>query len=105
MPPPELIPAGTWVELHQIVLAPGERAPNVPEETQRVPMELRVRGALLADALVGQQATITTVTGRRHHGVLVDVNPAYDHGYGRPVPELAPIRSELRALLEREATS
>jgi hypothetical protein len=98
----EPVRRGTWVELHRTVLAPGERAPQVPEETQRVPLELRVRGFLVADAELGADAEVVTPAGRRQRGTLARANPAYEHGFGRPVPELQAVGGELLALL-REA--
>jgi len=96
---------GTWVEIHRIVLPAGERAAQVPEDTQRVPLELRVKGFLLAPAAVGDEAEIETPAGRRLRGTLVEVNPPYTHGFGAPVPELVTIGSEVRALLRRRRRS
>src|SRR5512144_883062 len=96
---PELVPAGSIVELHQVVLPAGRRAPRAPEDTQAVPLELRVKGVLLRAARVGEEAEVTTAAGRRLSGTLVDPAPAYDHTFGAPVPELAPVGAELRALL------
>jgi hypothetical protein len=96
---------GTWVELHRVVLAPGERAPQVPEETRAVPLELRVKGFLTADASLGEEAEVRTRAGRRLRGVLGRALPAYEHGFGPPVPELLAVGPELRALLEREDAS
>lgn len=31
---------GDWVRIHSIVLEVGERAPNIPEDTQNVPLEV-----------------------------------------------------------------
>ena len=93
------VPRGTWVELHRVVLAPGERAPQVPEETQRVPLELRVKGFLTSDAAPGQEAEVRTVAGRRIQGTLDRVLPPYEHGFGPPVPELLAVGAELRAIL------
>ena len=93
---------GTWVELHRVVLAPGERAPQVPEETQRVPLELRVKGLLTSDAAPGEEAEIETAAGRRLRGTLDRVLPAYEHGFGPPVPELLTVGAELRAILRGE---
>lgn len=90
---------GTWVELHQTLLDPGERAPQVPEATQRVPLEWRVKGFLTRDARLGEEAEVNTPAGRLLRGVLRTVQPAYTHGFGAPVPELLAARSELRALL------
>jgi hypothetical protein len=98
----ERVARGTWVELHRIVLAAGERAPQVPEETQRVPLEMRVKGVLAHDAALGEEAEIVTRAGRRLRGTLVEVNPAYTHGFGPPVPELRAVGEELRGRLAQE---
>ncbi len=95
----ERVVKGTWVELHGIVLAPGERAPQVPEETQCVPLEWKVKGFLVRDAELGEEAEVVTPAGRRLRGTLAQVNPAYVHGFGPPVPELLAVGGELRALL------
>jgi hypothetical protein len=98
-PVAERVPKGTWVELHRSLLAPGERAPQVPEETQRVPLEMRVKGFLAEDATVGEEAEIVTRAGRRLRGILGEVAPPYRHGFGPPVPELLAVASELQNLL------
>ncbi len=90
---------GAWVEVERELLAAGERAPQVPEDTARVPLEMRARGFLTQPAAVGDEAEILTAAGRRIRGTLVLVDPPYTHGFGTPVPELARIGSELRALL------
>jgi len=91
---------GDWVQIHKILLKPGERAARVPQETKLVPFELRVKGFINRDAKIGEQVTITTYTGRELTGKLVAVNPAYGHDFGQPVPELLTIGRELRTLLE-----
>lgn len=95
----ERIPAGTWVGIHRIVLPAGERAPQVPEDTQAVPLEMRVKGFLAEAAALGEEAEIHTRAGRRLRGTLIEVNPAYTHGFGPPIPELSSIGQEVRALL------
>jgi hypothetical protein len=95
----ERVAAGTWVELHRVVLAAGERAPQVPPETQAVPLELAVKGWLLADAALGEEAEIETPAGRRLRGRLRVALPATSHGFGPPEPALQPVGRELRALL------
>lgn len=95
----ELVDKGSWVEIHRIVLPAGERAPQVPEDTRRVPLEMRVRGFLVEAAAVGDEAEILTPAGRRLRGRLDAVNPAYDHGFGRPIPALKSLGGELRAIL------
>lgn len=98
----EPISEGTWVEIHAVVLAPGQRAPQVPFDTREVPLEMRVKGLLLHDARLGDQAEIRTPSERRLRGTLSAVNPAYDHSFGPPVPALAGIADEVRAMLEAE---
>ena len=95
----EHVAAGTWVEIYQVLLTKGERAPHVPEDTHHLPLEMRVRGWLVQAAQLNETAEIKTSTGRLMRGTLVDINPAYTHGFGPPIPELTPIGSEVRALL------
>ena len=94
-----LVNAGTWVEIHAIVLPTSERAPQIPEDTKRVPLEARAKGFLVADAALGEPVEIVTVSGRRLCGTLIEANPSYAHGFGPPIPELLTIGSEVRALL------
>jgi 2-amino-4-ketopentanoate thiolase alpha subunit len=95
----ELVSSGTWVEIHSIVLAAKQRADHIPADTKLVPLEMRVKGFLAADAALGDQVEIVTVTGRHLIGTLAAVNPAYTHGFGAPVAELLPIGAEVRARL------
>jgi hypothetical protein len=99
---PELAAAGSWVEIHRIVLPAGERAPQVPEDTKHVPLEMRVKGFLAAPAAIGEEVEIVTRSGRRLRGRLVEVNPAYTHSFGAPLPELVTIGEEVRRLLRGE---
>ncbi len=102
----EQIPKGTWVQIYRIVLPQGERAPQVPEETQGVPLEMRVKGFLVEPACVGEEAEILTQVGRRLRGTLTDVNPAYSHSFGAPIQELNAVGREVRAMLrERRGVS
>ena len=96
----ELAAQGTWVEIHGIVLTPGQRAPQVPEDTRRVPLEMKVKGFLVREGAVGDEVEILTASGRRLRGTLARVDPAYTHGFGPPIPELAAVGPELRAMLE-----
>lgn len=95
----ERVMAGAWVEIHSCALQAGERAPQVPEDTQGVPLEMRVKGFLVAPAVQGEAAQIVTPAGRRLQGTLTQVNPAYTHGFGAPLPELSTIGGEVRAML------
>jgi hypothetical protein len=93
-------PPGGWVEIRRTVLEPAERAPQVPEDTREVPLEMRARGFLLNPANLGDEVEIQTVAGRRLHGILSAVEPAYTHGFGPRIPELLAIAGEVRALLD-----
>ena len=91
----------TWVEIHDIVLKPEERTGNLPEQTKKVPLEMRLKGFLLEEAELGDRVKIRTVTGRIVEGTLLKENPVYEHGYGETfVPELLTIGQNLRAMLE-----
>ncbi len=92
---------GTWVEIQRSVLPAGERAPRVPDDTRQLPLEMRVKGCLVAPASPGEEAEIVTAVGRRLRGVLREINPAYSHGFGAPIAELSGIGREVRALLPR----
>jgi 2-amino-4-ketopentanoate thiolase alpha subunit len=92
---------GDWVQIHNVILPPGQRAPQVPDDTQKVPLEMWLKGFLNeSEAEIGQNVSITTVTGRQVQGELVAVAPAYPHDFGQPVPELLSVGRELRAMLE-----
>ena len=95
----ELAVQGAWVEIYSCVLQTCERAPRIPEDTRRVPLEMRVKGFLIAPAAPGEAAEIVTLAGRRLQGTLTEVNPAYTHGFGAPLPELSTIGGEVRAML------
>jgi hypothetical protein len=96
---------GDWVEIHSVILAPGERAPQVPDDTRRVPLEMRVRGFLLEDAVAGERAGIRTRAGRLLSGTLFEDYPSYDHSFGPPPPELISIGDEVRSMLASETRS
>ncbi len=93
----EAVAAGTWVEIHRVVLEAGQRAPQVPDDTAQVPLEMRVKGFLVAPGAPGDTVEIRTPAARRLRGTLVAVNPAYAHGFGAPIAELQAIGGEVRA--------
>ncbi|HEX9260781.1 MAG TPA: hypothetical protein VF855_14675, partial [Acidimicrobiales bacterium] len=64
----ERVAAGTLVEIHRVVLPAGQRAPQVPAETQRVPLEMRVKGRLLVAAEPGDDVVVVTAAGRHLSG-------------------------------------
>lgn len=96
----EPVAQGTWVEIHAIVLEPHERAPQVPDDTRKVPLEMRAKGFLAAPAQLGEVAEVITAAGRCLRGTLAQVNPPYTHGFGAPLAELTTIGTEVRALLK-----
>ena len=88
------MPAGTWVEIQQVVLTPEQRAPGIPEDTAATPLILRVSGFLTEAAALGQEASVRTLIGRTLTGVVSEVVPSYTHGFGQTVPELLTIGTE-----------
>ncbi len=92
---------GDWVQIYQVILPMGERAPQVPAETAVVPLEMWVKGFLEEDkAQVGTDITIRSLAGRLLQGQLVAIKPYYEVNYGFPQPELLTIGVELKAILE-----
>ena len=94
-----MINKGEWVRIHKIILEPGERAPQVPEDTRKVPLEMWDKGYLQGDAEIGDEVTIETVTGRMEAGTLIEVNPAYGHSFGSFIPELLEIDRQVRGIV------
>lgn len=90
----EIIPKGTWVEIEEVILAPEQRAPSLPEETKKVPYVLRASGFLIEDGQPGKQVKIKTIIGRELTGILKTVNPSYSHSFGKTIPELLTIGTE-----------
>lgn len=90
---------GDWVQIMQVILEPGQRAPQVPKDTSQVPLTRLVKGFLAHDAKLGDTVTITTVIGRTMIGKLAAVNPKYDHSFGTPQEGFMRIGSELRRIL------
>lgn len=97
---PERASAQTWVEVHRLVLAPGERAPQTPDDTRQMPLELKVKGFLTHAAAIGEEVDIITPAGRTLRGTLIAIHPAYTHTFGAPLPELSCIGGEVRTILK-----
>jgi hypothetical protein len=94
---------GDWVRIHNIVLEKGERAPNLPEDTQNVPLEVWDKGFLLNDkANIGDKVVVETYIGRKVEGTLIEVNPYYKHNFGKCVPEILYIGKQVRGLIEED---
>jgi len=91
---------GDWVQIENIVLKAGHRAPPVPEDTQNCDLKLWVKGIAMHDGNIGDEMNITTVTGRKASGKLVDINPRYTHDYGDFQPELLKVELQLKKIME-----
>ncbi|MBZ4649993.1 2-amino-4-oxopentanoate thiolase subunit OrtA [Thermosipho sp. (in: thermotogales)] len=95
---------GDWVQIQKTLLKPEERTAPLPEDTKKVPLQMRVKGFLINEtAKIGDEVEIETLIGRRVSGILVSINPKYDHDFGEPVPELITIGIELRKILEGDS--
>ena len=90
---------GQWVQIHNVVLKVGERAAQVPEDTQAVPLEMWVKGYLVDDAELGCECTVITPTGREVAGKLTEIEPGYEHTFGEYVPELDKVRWQVRGIM------
>ncbi|MGM0113523.1 2-amino-4-oxopentanoate thiolase subunit OrtA [Enterococcus sp. DIV0187] len=87
-----------WVQISKTVLKAGERAPQVPADTQDCDLKMWVKGFIQEDAEIGDEVEIVTAIGRHVVGELCEVNPKYTHTYGNFVPELVQIQRQVREL-------
>jgi len=94
-----MVKKNEWVLIHRVILNPEERAAAIPDDTKKVPLEMRVKGRLAADAEIGGEAEVITRTGRREKGRLLEVNPTYRHSFGDFVPELLTVSENLRKVM------
>ncbi len=91
--------AGSWVEIFQTVLEADKRAPQVPDDTKKVPLELKVKGFLVEAAELGEEVEIKTFAGRKLKGKLNKIEPAYEHKFGRPILEILKVGPQIREIL------
>lgn len=99
----ESVSKGEWVQISNKVLPPGERASNIPDDTQATPLKMWVKGILQADAKIGDQVQIETVTGRKVEGELVKVRPTFDHSFGNYLPEITEIHLQLNDIMKGDS--
>lgn len=97
-----MIPKNTWVQIQKVVLKPEDRLPSIPEDTQKCPLTMWVKGFLLEDSELLSEVQIETITGRVVSGTLVQVEPAYHHDFGDFVPELLQIDKMVKSKLDGE---
>ncbi len=91
-----MVEKNRYVEIRRTLLEAGKRNKNIPEETKKVPLEMRMRGTLLEDGNLLEHVRIETETGRMEEGILVSVDPRYDHDFGGHVEELRIVRQRIR---------
>jgi hypothetical protein len=94
-----MVEKGTWVQIHKVILQPEERAPQIPEDTKKVPLEMWAKGFLSASAEIGSEVTVETVTGRKETGTLIKANPYHTHDFGKFIPELLTIDRQVREIV------
>ena len=94
-----MVKKGEFVRIHSIVFQPHERAPQVPDDTKKVPLELWVKGYLNHDAEIGDEVIITTLAGRKEKGTLLEGNLIFHVNYGIFMPEIIEIDRRLDELL------
>lgn len=94
---------GEWVRIHNIVLEVGQRSSNIPEDTQNVPLEMWDKGFLIdEEAKIGDKVKVETYIGRTVEGTLIEINPYWEHDFGKAVPELLYIGRQARELLSKD---
>jgi hypothetical protein len=92
---------GDLVQIHSIILEPDQRPDNLPSSTKLVPFECWIKGFLIDEAVnIGDQVRIRTFAGREVSGALCEVNPVYDHDFGKPQTELLSIVDDAKKQLE-----
>lgn len=92
---------GDWVTIEKIALPQEERTGNLPEDTKKLPLLMWSKGFILNDqANIGDLVEIESYIGRRIQGKLIEINPSYDHSFGKAIPELLYIGRQARQKLE-----
>ncbi len=90
-----LVEKGKYARIRNYILKPGERHENVPGDTAQVPFKSWVKGHLLEEAELYEEASIKTATGRTLRGVVKEVEPRYRHDFGDFVSEIHKIRNQI----------
>ncbi|WP_291568141.1 MULTISPECIES: 2-amino-4-oxopentanoate thiolase subunit OrtA [unclassified Clostridium] len=94
-----MIKKGTYVEIISEVLSIEDRSKSIPEDTKSTPLKMWVRGNVLEDCELGEEVKIETVIGRIVSGVVVEVEPYYNHDFGRHVEEISYIGKQAKKIL------
>jgi len=101
MPGPSRCTVDQWVEVERVLLTPDERSKALPADTAAQPLMVWVKGFALAEADLGDELSVETMTGRIATGRLSAINPGYNHTFGEPIPELTHVGRDLRMTLAR----
>lgn len=94
-----MIKKGEWVLIERDILSPEKRAPQVPDDTKKVPLKMWIKGYLQEDAKIGEDVVVLTRTKRLENGKLIETSPSYKHDFGEFVPELLKINDQVRDIL------
>ncbi|MTK14072.1 MAG: 2-amino-4-ketopentanoate thiolase [Clostridiaceae bacterium] len=95
-----MIKKGTWVEIEETVLTPKERSKSIPEETKQTPLKCWIRGNCLQNCEIGGEVEVETNVGRIARGKVVEVEPGYDHSFGKYVQELSYVGKQVRDIIK-----
>lgn len=91
---------GDWVRIHKVILTSHERASQVPDDTKKVPLEMWDKGFLRNDvASIGDEVEVETIIGRTLQGKMIEINPQFDHGWGKGIPEILQIGRQVKGIL------
>lgn len=88
---------GDWVRIRTVILEAGDRTGSLPEDTRSQDIQMWTKGFLKGDsAVLGDEVEVETIIGRSQKGILTELEPYYELGYGRCLPELLYIGLEAR---------
>lgn len=96
-----MIKKGTVVQIERVVLKNIERTGNLPEDTRKVPLKMKLKGKLITDSNLGDYVKILTKTNRIDEGYLIDVEPYFKHDYGHFVKVLDEVKDIISLENER----
>lgn len=94
-----MIKKGTWVEVERVVLSPEERSSSIPEDTKKTPLRMWIKGFCIEDCEIGQEVEVETIIGRKERGVVTQVEPSFDHNFGKYVGEISYIGRQAKEIL------
>lgn len=91
---------GELVSIESVILPVGERAPQVPDDTQRTPLRVFTKGFLQEEsARRGDTVTVKTMSDRLVEGTLTNRSVSPTHTFGDYVPELMTVHRQVFDIL------